>query len=239
MQGSRSLVRSGFAALGLIVAGTAAAGGSFVCEYAARVQVGTIHGDASPFLYEASGLVQSRRQPEVFWSHNDNGGDERLFALLRSGGYLGTYDLAVGMPTRDIEDIAIGPGPTGGLQYVYLADVGHNWGIWGCTTAGSNTGNCAGCVLPNDCRERDLRVSRALEPDVSPQQAYVEVFNHPATTFSFRFPDASMLGRRQDVEALMIDPLTRDLYFVTKSTTPAMVFRADYPYSNTQLTWVA
>jgi hypothetical protein len=227
------------AALGLAAPGVNA--GPFVCDYDPRIQIGTIQAGQSPHLNEASGLVQSRNEPEVFWSHQDNSNDERLFAIRRDGTYLGTWDLDVGS-ARDPEDIAIGPGPVPGVDYIFFGDVGYNNGIWGCTIANSNTGNCAGCPAGQNCQQRDLRVWRAAEPDVDPFQSFVTVGSYPADTITLKFPDVYMLGQRQDVEAMMVDPQTGDLYIATKRSTPGMVFRAPYPHSTTQpitMEWVA
>ena len=203
-------------ALGLVAAGaTTGHAQDFSCDYDARVQIGTIAASQSPYLNEASGLVQSRTQPDVFWSHQDNSGDERIFAIRRDGTYLGTWDLAVG-PARDPEDIAIGPGPVPGVDYIYFGDVGYNNGVWGCT--------------PQSCTERDLIVWRAVEPSVDPDQAFVSVASYPADTITLKFPDAYMVGQRQDVETLMVDPLNGDIYIVTKRSTPGMVFRAPFPH---------
>ena len=215
-------------ALGLVVAGaTAGHAQEFSCDYDARVQIGTIEAGQSPYLNEASGLVQSRTQPDVFWSHQDNSNDERIFAVRRDGTYLGTWDLAVAS-ARDPEDIAIGPGPVPGVDYIYFGDVGYNNGVWGCT--------------PQSCTERDLRVWRAVEPSVDPDQAFVTVTNYPADTITLKFPDAYMVGQRQDVETLMVDPLNGDIYVATKRSTPGMVFRAPFPHSTTEpitMEWVA
>jgi hypothetical protein len=189
-----------------------------------------------PTLNEASGLMQSRTNPAVFWAHNDNGSDHRLFALGRDGAYLATFDLDIA-GAQDIEGLAIGPGPVPGRDYLYLGDVGANWRIWGCSTPNVDTGDCAGC--PNiparcggvcDCRGRELHVYRAEEPVVVPGQAFAAQGGVPAETFTLRFPD-SMLGHRQDVEAMAVDPLTGDLYLATKHTDPGMLLRAVAPLS--------
>ena len=36
-------------------------------------------------IKEASGLVRSRRYPDVFWVHNDSGNPPALFAVRRDG----------------------------------------------------------------------------------------------------------------------------------------------------------
>ena len=123
--------------------------------------------------------------------NQDNYNDERLFALRRDGSYLGTWDLDVELG-RDPEDIAIGPGPLPGVDYVFFGDIGHNYGIWGCTTSSSDTGNCTGCPPNTNCKQRDLKVYRAVEPDVDPNQSFVAVGSYPADTIVLTFPDALM-----------------------------------------------
>ena len=69
-------------------------------------------------LREASGLVASRSHPGVLWAHNDSGDDPRLYALTTSGRHLGVFTLD-GAEARDWEDLAIGPGPEPGVDYLY------------------------------------------------------------------------------------------------------------------------
>lgn len=211
----------------------------FACTYGDRVEIGTVaarDADGQPRLVETSGLMHSRRHPDVLWAHNDNGNDHRLFALNRDGTYLASYELDIAA-AADIEGLAMGPGPIAGRNYLYLGDVGANYRIWGCSTANADTGDCAGCPTIQarcggicDCRGRELRVFRTEEPAVAPGQAFVAVTGVAVETFVLRFPDG-MLGRRQDVEAMMVDPRGGDLYLVTKHTTPALLLRAPAPLS--------
>ena len=203
------------------------------CTWEDPVIVGTVAASTSPTLNEASGLVQSRLNADVLWSHQDNSNDERLFALNVNGAYLATYDLAV-PAARDPEDIAMGPGPVAGTNYIYYGDVGHNDGIWGCKAGGTG---CAGCAVGKNCTERNPRVWRTPEPAVDPAQAYVAVTNHPAITLEFSFPDV-MIGKQQDIETLMVDPLNGDLYVTTKRTNPSLLFVRRAPLSNGELEYV-
>src|SRR5687768_5036606 len=43
-------------------------------------------------LGEASGIVASRAQTGVLWTHNDSSGSARIFALNVSGNLLGTFE---------------------------------------------------------------------------------------------------------------------------------------------------
>lgn len=76
-------------------------------------------------LSEASGLVRSSREPNVFWAHNDSGHDERLFAFDSTGRALGSTRMT-GAKNRDWEAMALGPCASGSC--VYLGDVGDNAG---------------------------------------------------------------------------------------------------------------
>src|SRR5215207_6893995 len=59
---------------------------------------------------DASGLAVSSKNPGVFWTHNDSGGDPFVFAVNTNGLLLATYDVTADTLT-DFEDMAIGPGP--------------------------------------------------------------------------------------------------------------------------------
>jgi hypothetical protein len=170
-------------------------------------------GNADSPLHENSGWVQSRRNPDVFWGHNDNSPDKRIFAIRRDGTYLGTWSIEFPGWAVDPEDIAIGPDPENpgsGEYYIYLGDIGDN---------------------PPDNRS-NLKVWRILEPDVDPEQDFVAVTGYPADIITLQYPSSHTQLR--DSESLMVDPWNGDLYIVTKRTNPAMVYRAAYPQSFTQ-----
>ncbi len=98
---------------------------------------------ASTDLTEISGAAASRTQPGVIWVHNDNGNDAAVYAVSSEGADLGRFPLA-NIRGRDWEDMALGPGPVDGRDYLYLADIGDN----GATRA-------------------DVVLYRFLEPDAS------------------------------------------------------------------------
>ncbi|MDZ4821697.1 MAG: PEP-CTERM sorting domain-containing protein [Planctomycetota bacterium] len=74
----------------------------------------------APAIDEASGLVASRSNANVLWTHNDDGGPI-LFALSTTGQLLGTYSLT-GATNTDWEDISIGAGPEPGVDYLYVTN---------------------------------------------------------------------------------------------------------------------
>ncbi len=100
--------------------------GATVCDrYGSIIDAGTV---TSPDLVEASGLAVSHVAPDVLWSHNDSRGGARLFAFGIHGSDLGTFDLPDTF-AFDWEDIAAGPGPDGTGSYLYVGDIGDNFGI--------------------------------------------------------------------------------------------------------------
>ncbi len=84
----------------------------------------TMQGTVQPNeLIEISGVVPSRRHPGILWVHNDSGDTPRLFALNATGAARGVYPVQ-GTTAFDWEGIAIGPGPQGGVDYLYVGDIG-------------------------------------------------------------------------------------------------------------------
>ena len=43
----------------------------------------------NPAINEASGIVASRKNPGVLWTHNDSGNDAKIYAISTSGETLG------------------------------------------------------------------------------------------------------------------------------------------------------
>ena len=151
-------------------------------------------------IREASGIAASRKNADVLWVHNDSGDSNRIFALNTGGKHLGVYKI-VGAKSRDWEDIAVGPGPVDGEHYIYIGNIGDN------------------------NKRYDLKyIYRIIEPEVFSDQAPKDTTLDVADRITFRFPD----GRR-DAETLMVDPLTKDIYIVSKRENNVRVYRAPYP----------
>ena len=72
-----------------------------------------------PAIREASGIVQSRKHPGIFWVHNDSGNPAVLFAVRRDGSLIRSYKVEA--PNVDWEDIAIDD-----AGHLYLGDIGNN-----------------------------------------------------------------------------------------------------------------
>ena len=80
-------------------------------------QIGTL---ANLAITESSGVVASRQYTNVFWTHNDGGKSETLFAVTREGKSLSEFKV-LGAKIDDWEDIAID-----NERHLYIADTGDN-----------------------------------------------------------------------------------------------------------------
>lgn len=147
-------------------------------------------------LKEISGLAASRQHPGVLWVHND-GPDGRLFAVRTNGPVAAVFQLPV--PVEDVEDLALGPGPEPGRDYLYVGDLGDN-----------------------NAQRRAIRVHRLPEP--TPRPGTTAKQPAPLTgleTLTLRYPDGP-----HDAEALWCDPATGDLYLATKQKKKARIYTA-------------
>ncbi len=166
-------------------------------EFGPRENLGLVEYDG---INEASGIAASRKYPGVLWTHNDSGDLPRLFAVEADGSHRGIFTLD-GVNARDWEDIAVGPGPVDGEQYIYIGEIGDNNARY------------------------DLKyIYRLIEPKVSlngkPAETKIEMFDR----ITFRYPDGN-----RDAETLMVDPRTRDIYIVSKREDCVRVYRLPYP----------
>ncbi len=172
-------------------------------QFGAGQTVGRVESAA---LVEASGLVASRKQQGVLWLHNDSGNQANLLAMNRSGQDLGQFKLD-GCDCIDWEDLALGPGPVPGRDYLYVSDSGTN------THARS-----------------DIVIYRVPEPQVEPGGQDPQPVRGVAG-LSFSYPNQRVF----DVEAVFVDPLDGALYQITKSPTGrSLVLRANAPFSTTR-----
>jgi hypothetical protein len=140
---------------------------------------------------ESSGIAASQRNSGIFWTHNDSGDGPFIFAFDRQGKHRGVWRVA-GARAIDWEDMAIGPGPGRGRSYLYIGDIGDN------------------------TRKRaQITVYRVAEPRITPKDSSSTVKTarqtESADVIRLKYPDG-----KHDAEALLIHPLTGDLYVITK-----------------------
>ncbi len=166
-------------------------------RYASPVAEGQVEHHA---LKEVSGVVASRKQPGVLWVHNDSGDRPRVFALSGTGAHLGEYRLA-GANAIDWEDLALGPGPEAGVDYLYLGDIGDNFRM-----------------------RRAVQVYRIREPAVPSDAREADAIHEVAQVdrIELRYPDGA-----HNAETLLVDPTDGRLYIVTKEDEgPSHIFIA-------------
>jgi hypothetical protein len=161
----------------------------------------------SDLITEASGIVASQRSPGVLWVHNDSGDAPRIYALDEKANLLGICNIK-GAQARDWEDIALGPGPEPNRPYLYIGDIGDN-----------------------NAKYPEVVVYRVPEPKVDAVKPFGSITIGPADALRFVYPDGP-----RDAETLLVDPLTRDLYIISKRDLVPRVYRAAYPQSTTQRT---
>jgi hypothetical protein len=100
-----------FAAFPCLLSVTLALGGPPPLERVGQLDVRLIP--------EASGIVKSRRYPDIYWVHNDSGNAPLLFAIRGDGRIVREFRLE--LPNVDWEDIAIDDS-----GHLYLGDIGNN-----------------------------------------------------------------------------------------------------------------
>lgn len=157
-------------------------------------QVGKVQTE---LIKEASGIAASRRNPGVLWVHNDSGDSARIYALNSAGKLLRTFHIN-GARCRDWEDIAVGPGPDEGRDYIYIGDIGDN-------KAG----------------HKSIIIYRVPEPKVDPNSMRTNNSIGPAETIELVYPDGP-----QDAETLMVDSGNGDIYIISKRDLFCRIYRA-------------
>jgi hypothetical protein len=160
-----------------------------------------------PAVSESSGIVASRRNPGLLWTHNDSGDGPFLYASDEQGKRRGVWRVS-GAEADDWEDIAAGPGPQPGTPYLYVGDIGDN-----------------------EEARRQITVYRLPEPEVTPSGTDSGRKSPPVTetadAINLQYPDG-----RHDAEALLVHPVTGDIYVITKTLEAAPgVYKLAAPYS--------
>ncbi|MCB2210767.1 hypothetical protein KQI52_01495 [bacterium] len=158
------------------------------------VVLGVVQDDR---ITEASGMIASRRNPGWLWVHNDSGDIARLYAISAYGDSLAELQLD-GIDARDWEDIAIGPGPGGTDDYLYVGDIGDN-----------------------DNAYKNVVIYRFREPEAEEFEPGIPLLIEDVERFDFMYPESP-----RDAETLLVDPFTSDMYIMTKRLWPVQVYRA-------------
>jgi hypothetical protein len=159
-----------------------AAGGFAAPQITGKIESGEIT--------ESSGIVASRCNQDVFWTHNDSGNQNHIYALNAQGKHLGTWQVS-GAKNNDWEDIGTFK-TVSGECFLYLGDIGNN------------------------ARGRgEFFVYRVREPRVSASDSASNKKNplmtETAQAIKVNYPDL-----RRDAETLLVHPQNGDIYIITK-----------------------
>lgn len=140
---------------------------------------------------ESSGIVASRCQKNVLWTHNDSGGDAFIFAIDEKGKQLGTWKISDAKNT-DWEDIATFQDSNGNC-FLYIGDTGNN-----------------------KRTRTELTVYKVKEPKVADSIPNSSKKNpnktDSAEAIKFSYPDGNY-----DAETLLVHPKTQEIYVLTKN----------------------
>jgi hypothetical protein len=143
-------------------------------------------------ITESSGIVDSRCQKAVLWTHNDSGGDAFIFAIDEKGKQLGTWKISDAKNT-DWEDIATFQDANGNC-FLYIGDTGNN-----------------------KRTRTELTIYKVKEPKVSDSIENSSKKNpnktDSAEAIKFSYPD-----NNYDAETLLVHPKTQEIYVLTKNT---------------------
>ncbi|MEN8253951.1 MAG: hypothetical protein ABFR33_00630, partial [Verrucomicrobiota bacterium] len=177
-------------------------------SFGSRQNVGST---SHPALDEQSGICMSRNNPHIIWIQEDSGtsGDDYIYAVTTNGTCVGVYAIS-GFSNADWEDIAIGPGPIAGIDYLYIGDIGDN-----------------------QSDDATQTIARVPEPVVSPTQPLTTNTLYGADIITVEYAGGFMM----DAESLMVDS-SKNIYIVGKRTgsdfspsaTPRL-YLAAYPQS--------
>ncbi len=167
------------------------------CGYLSPIDAGVV---TAPVISEASGMVHSRKHA-VLCNNHDSGDTPRLHVVQEDGTFVGSLNVP-GAWADDWEDIAIGPGPTPGVDYLYVADIGDN-----------------------DSNRPYVTIYRFPEP--SPDELESDpLASEDVVAIHVQYPNGP-----RNAETLLADPLTGGLYIISKvSSVPSTVYSVPVPH---------
>lgn len=149
-------------------------------------------------LDETSGIAASAIRKDIYYIHNDSGDTSRFFAITPDGVLKNTIyykgDPKERLGARDCEDIAVGIGPKKGKSYVYMGDIGDN-----------------------GAERKYITIYRIEEQADWAKDSLVK--NAEAVPVHYKYPNGP-----RDAETLMVDPIDKLFYIVSKREDSVMVY---------------
>ena len=171
--------------------------------YGAPTVLGRI-SDAA--IGESSGLAASRRNPGLLWTHNDSGDEPFVYCVNLEARSCGAWRVT-GADAFDWEGMGVGPGPgpRAGEPYLYLGDIGDNI---------DQRTEIVVYRIPEPVAESNGPVPTKASPAATA----------PAEALRLRYPDGP-----HNAEAMVVHPVTGDVYVISKDAQAARVYKAAAP----------
>ena len=147
---------------------------------------------------EISGIAVSGFRKDIYYIHNDSGDTSRFFAITPDGTIKNVIyfkcDPSQPLGAVDCEDIAVGIGPDKNKSYVYLGDIGDNRGV-----------------------RKYITIYRFEEKQNWAKDSLIK--NAQVVPVHYKYPDGP-----KDAESLMIDPIEKLIYIVSKRSDSVTVY---------------
>ena len=132
-------------------------------------------------LEQSSGLVGGLTNSDLIYICEGRNNPNEIHVFTQNADYRGKI-VVVGATNIDWQDIAIGPGPQEGINYIYIGDIGDR-----------------------QSNREFLSVYRFPEPDLSGQTAPFVVQSSGVERIDFT------ISQKRDFQTLMVDPITKDI----------------------------
>ena len=150
-----------------------------------------------PDLNELSGIIVSRNNPKHFWVHNDSG-DKARFFLIDSLGHLKKTIYLQGIVALDIEDIAWVE--LNGKSTIILADIGDN-----------------------RAKRENVKLYVFEEPKLIDDNSKTDTLvKEKIETITLQYD-----GGAKDAEAIFVDPISKELYIISKREFKSALYKSD------------
>lgn len=137
---------------------------------------------------ESSGICASRRNPGVYWTHNDSSGGSYLYSFDEHGQDMGVFSYQAG--SEDVEDIAAVT--IGGVHYIVLGNIGNH----------AQVGSL-----------RRVYIIKEPQADLSTRHTFHYIPREDVTTIKFNWP--SSIAATTNSEALAVSP-AGEIFIATK-----------------------
>lgn len=172
-------------------------------NYKEPKRIATVQDDA---VKESSGIVASRKNADVFWTHNDSGDGAFIYAFDRAGKKLGVWKVA-GAKNDDWEGIAAYTDAQTGESYLLIGDIGDN-----------------------ERNRAELVIYKVIEPNITPADADSSK-KSPLTTENAEKISVAYPNGKHDAETMLVNPTNGDVYIVSKNMAEeANVYKLPAPF---------